>query len=1022
MHSSSDHFRVYVFALRLAVLLLGLLSAHGPARAAEVSGGITGQVSNAVTRDYLEGATVTIAGTDLLAITDREGRYFFHHVPVAPLTLVVSFAGLDVQRIPVSPEAGRRVVQDVALNSTIYQMDRFTVSGEREGAAKAETLQRQAANVKSVISADTFGNRADANIANLLENVAGVNALWNDAEARQASIRGVAAEMNTVTLDGQSMASSSAGANRRFDFDAHSLGNIERIEVTKAATPDMEGAAVGGNVNLVTRSAFDRKADRIFTYAAGLTEQPTFRAPAPNWKSPIGRFGPFFNLGYTGLLGEKQNLGVTFTGSYHNIELNHIRALLAYGQNNPNPGPTFISGHTRRVAFNNRTKILGGLKADYRWSDATVVSLALTYNLSHVTGGSYQMAGSTPTALATIDANGNRTGGGFVSPNYTDGITRLFPATNAAYTFSNLASDTMQRTQVLNPTVRHRFDKLEINYGLSYSDAESYGDRYARPFGSVTGRLPFIGYTIDRRQSLIRPVVRQTEGPDMYNLDNYTGLQFNDNVANNRSTVLNAKFDLKRDLPLALPTFVKTGLSYNRERRKLASDNKRYNYTGPDGVAGTADDNRDIGQFLDTTSPWLTHADFRQYFKDPGGVIPFASAYAVARHVINRPELWDQDIAFGRQSTLQADRSLTEEISGAYLMGNVRIGRTVILAGLRVEGTSVLGEGPLNYISPLERARRAAWVGPVTKPEAVRRAEAQFGNRTQNKGKYHSSFPSIHFRYEPFDRFVTRLSWSVGIGRPAFGNIMPNDTVSDDARTVTHNNPGLKPQFTDSYDWTAEYYFKSQGMISFGLFRKDIKEYIFTDSSQIIGTGADNGFNGEYAGYTLTTQSNRGSAKIEGVELAYSQQLTFLPGWTKGFGVNASWTVLRSAGNYGAAPGSAVLTLPFATTAVQSFLPRSGSAGLSYRGYGLDLRLQAVYRGQYLYVASTNVALLEYRMARTMLNWKSTYNVSRTLGIFLDVDNLNSAVISDNYLLYPDRRNNYATFAPKIQAGVSGRF
>src|SRR5207244_3520156 len=131
------------------------------------------------------------------------------------------------------------------------------------------------------------GNRADANIAQLLENVAGISALWNDAEARQVSIRGIDANMNAVSLDGQQLATSSGGTVRRFDFDAQSLGNIETIEVTKAATPDMEGASVGGTVNLVTKSAFDRAGGRIFTYALGFSTQPNFHFYAPKWKEPI---------------------------------------------------------------------------------------------------------------------------------------------------------------------------------------------------------------------------------------------------------------------------------------------------------------------------------------------------------------------------------------------------------------------------------------------------------------------------------------------------------------------------------------------------------------------------------------------------------------------------------------------------------------------------------------------------------------------------------------------------------------
>lgn len=70
------------------------------------------------------------------------------------------------------------------------------------------------------------------------------------------------------------MASSqSAGAGRTFEFEQASLNNIETIEVTKAPTPDMDADSIGGNVNIVSKSAFDRNQPRV--------GRNTSRAPTP---------------------------------------------------------------------------------------------------------------------------------------------------------------------------------------------------------------------------------------------------------------------------------------------------------------------------------------------------------------------------------------------------------------------------------------------------------------------------------------------------------------------------------------------------------------------------------------------------------------------------------------------------------------------------------------------------------------------------------------------------------------------
>lgn len=80
---------------------------------------------------------------------------------------------------------------------------------------------------------------------------------------------------------------------------------------------------------------------------------------------------------------------------------------------------------------------------------------------------------------------------------------------------------------------------------------------------------------------------------------------------------------------------------------------------------------------------------------------------------------------------------------------------------------------------------------------------------------------------------------------------------------------------------SLEYYFEPVGLLSVGTFRKDIRADIFQDSSQTVPTGADNGFDGQYAGYTIATSATGDFARYRGVEASYQQQFRFLPGMTE---------------------------------------------------------------------------------------------------------------------------------------------
>ena len=169
---------------------------------------------------------------------------------------------------------------------------------------------------------------------------------------------------------------------------------------------------------------------------------------------------------------------------------------------------------------------------------------------------------------------------------------------------------------------------------------------------------------------------------------------------------------------------------------------------------------------------------------------------------------------------------------------------------------------PRRPARPEERARRAAWVGPLTDAEIIRRNNAQYGSRSTNSGSYRFFLPGVHTKYQWNANLLSRLSWSTGVGRPAFGSIIPNTTVNDTAQTLTVTNPSLKPQYARNWDFTTEYYFNPQGMFSFGAFHKRITDYIQSDSSQFVASGQNNGYEGQYAGYRITTSIKIGRAHV----------------------------------------------------------------------------------------------------------------------------------------------------------------
>ena len=276
-------------------------------------------------------------------------------------------------------------------------------------------------------------------------------------------------------------------------------------------------------------------------------------------------------------------------------------------------------------------------------------------------------------------------------------------------------------------------------------------------------------------------------------------------------------------------------------------------------------------------------------------------------------------------------------------------------------------------------------------------------------------FPSLHLKYEPWRGFVARASYSTNIGRPNIAQIIPNTTVNYDNRSISTSNPGLKPQFADNFDLSLEYYFEPVGRFSAGVFLKEIKQFIFNRGGQTVAAGADNGFDGEYEGFALTSQDNGGFAKVKGFELAYQQQFTFLPGWLNGFGIYANYSRLQTEATTAPAPVSS-------TDEVAGFTPESANFGISYIRNPISIRLQFNHVGTYLNTFNVQQARLLYRQAAIGRRPQDGLQAfPGTSMLYFDVTNLLNEAGSRAGGWYKDRPNFTQKHSPMFYLGINAR-
>jgi TonB-dependent receptor len=502
----------------------------------------------------------------------------------------------------------------------------------------------------------------------------------------------------------------------------------------------------------------------------------------------------------------------------------------------------------------------------------------------------------------------------------------------------------------------------------------------SRPKGSVSTRLTNIGWDVDASRSAGWPSFTQTAGPDMYDLNNYRTLTLTHPDRGGVDEIITGRANLKKSIDLGIPTFVKVGASYREQRRRQWNHSRVYTFLGQDGVAGNAEDN--LAQFLDREG--LVASDYFMGYRPA----PYPSPYAVSRHRLEHPDQWQLNEANAANAQILNRRRLSETITAAYAMGSAKIKRLTVLGGVRMEKTEVEGVGPIQQTG---------------KPIRI----------IESRGEYQNVFPGVHLKYTPGSNWVARASYSTSIGRPPISNIIPSETVNEVAQTVSGSNPDLKPQHSDNFDASIEYYFEPVGVISASVFLKELKNFIFTDNSRKVGAGPNNGYDGLYEGYTLSTSANGGSARYRGIELAYQQQFRFLPGFWSGFGVNVSYTKIDTHGDY----GTGVQTDKLAT-----FVPEYVSGSLNYIRNQWSIRLNGVWRSTYFNGVNANPALLQYQDEKFTLSLKTLYKWSPRLSFYCDVDNLNVSPVAEFYYYKKERQNYIRPGTAKIVAGIQGRF
>ncbi len=952
-----------------------------PARGGEAV--VQGRVVNQATSVALEGATVQVVGSDRRTLTERDGTFSLPRLAAGSVMLRVTYPGLDPATQALDLPPGVTVLPDIKLVSEIYALDAYAVTAVREGNAAAIVRQENALTITNSVSVDAYGNVAKGDMGSFLQRLPGIVGEYGGSAVDAISVRGLSPEFTTVTMDGARLAGANPDSRTQL-VSALPSGSIESVEVIKTPTADMDAESLGGVVNLRTRSGFDRSGRAIILNAAYSYNETMGRYL--DLSGSGRRFYPSYSLDYSDvfrLFGRK--LGISLTGAYQEVGdgLQTIRA--AFAQNWDYASPTVgrqVLYADQEYHLNRRTNFQA--KFDYKLSSDS--SLAFSAGWSRF--------------VNIMDQS---------RPQYTDNLT--FDAANSTSDFwvFTRSSYRSQRDFRYTPNDTWNFQlsgktklrEISLSWAATYSDSFRPLDRM-----SATARSNnTYGFTYDRTASKEFPKLA-FNGPLAPPNDPFTNMlsiAVTGTHEDASDQIASAKLDATRDFARArIPVKLKVGFRVRQQDRDRDIDS----ITGTLG-AGDYSRYRSFAfqhGWLDGRYPATPIIDTKAVFKDigfsylPSG-LPSRPSVQYAYNAAALP-LTTANLNTSVTNSLQNDYETRETIPAGYLQGEVKWTRRLqMTAGVRVEQTRA------SVTSRLENTL-------ATTPEE------RFGAFRTVESEYTDWFPNLQFRYEPIPHFTLRANYSTTIGRPRIADLVGRFSVNDVGQTVSFSNPSLKPQLSRNYDVSLEYYFKPVGIASIGVFRKEIKNYVTATSFRI--TGNEFGLDlSEYVGWQANSRVNAGDGTVEGMELNYSHQFSFLPGALRGFGAMGNWTVLTSQGDY----NGVVTNLPFKNN-LTGMRPRSGNAGLTYNYLRWDLRLMWNYSDTYL--ASLNAgdpSSSEFIGRRGQYDFFLRCKVSRNLNVFFDVINLfeeNRGRYSGLYR--EDRRAQTNLFPRSLSAGAQVRF
>lgn len=925
-----------------------------PLAGAAEAGHIEGHVLRGKEARPLVGAVVSVKETGAIVRAGPDGHFAFDGLPAGKVTLQVSAEGMDAIERSVDPADGKPVEITVEVAATA--LETIVVQAQNVPGEIARAAQQEALNLVNITTAEEIRKLPDVNAAEALQRVPGISLESDTGEGRFINIRGLTSDLNATTFGGLRLPPSNPASpfngGRAVAYDAIPTGLIGALTVTKTNTPEQDAEALGGTIEITPKTA-PRNGKPFIEGHVGTGRETLRDTNIQDYSVTAGtRFGSDFGMGDgKGMTAYKDlPFSLVLTASYYEDKrgIDDIEAGYVDGQ--PSVPDKAFAGFEQRYYQYNRKRHGFGFDFGYE-PDANSKYYLRAFD-----------AGYTET-VNRQRLSWNFDGNAAVNPANPQGLI------DTVSSWDKTLRDEKERinNKVVAIGGENRSDAYTIDYRLGYTRGsfDKLYDFNSKFTYDASASPATVAY--DNTSDPNFPSFHVVSGPSPYNWGNYVLGKFTNSTEtlSDHETSAVANITVPTHLTSYDSESIKAGVSIRARKRDDVQPN--YTYSGFPAIALTSASAGDVsfygGRY--NNGPQIDYNVIRSLFSN-------GQAYGALDPI----------------ATAQSATSGKENVYAAYGQYEFGVGKLSVLSGLRVEQTRA------SYSANIINADTNTFVGSITKSTS-----------------YTNLFPSIQGRLALREDLIARAVISSTIARPGFSQVNPALILSPSTDSASFGDPNLKPTTSSNIDLSIEKYLPNAGILSVGLFDKEITDFI----AQIVTTQtiSSSGVFSQFPGTDVhvTTYANIPNARAWGLEAAYEQRYRQLPGFWGGLGTNVNWTFVDSSGQFRSGVSQ---TLPSSSRNTANF-------EIFYERYGVDVRVGAYYVSRNLFGFGGSIATDVYSEARTTVDLGASYAFTKNLSVYGNMKNITNTPLKFTEG-EPGRPIQREFYGPTYQAGLQFNF